>query len=182
MATSVLPAAGPWAFDKAHTTIGFVVRHMVVSKVRGSFGEFDGRIHLAEDLARSQVEVHIAAASITTGVADRDRHLTSPDFLDVVRYPTIDFVSTGITGSGSEWQVTGDLTIRGVTRPITLDATYHGLGRNPWGQEVAAFTVTGEIDREAYGMTWNQALEAGGVLIGKTIKVEIEIEANPAAA
>ncbi|MCA2228623.1 YceI family protein [Nonomuraea aurantiaca] len=177
-----VPAAGTYNLDAAHTTIGFVVKHMMVSKVRGSFGDFTGSVTIADNPLESSAELTIKTESLTTGVADRDGHLRSDDFLSVEKFPTITFTSTRVVShSGDEFTVVGDLTIRDVTKEIELTVEYGGAGTNPWGQAVWGFSLTSEFDREDFGLTWNQALETGGVLVGKKIKVEIEGEANPAA-
>ena len=176
-----LPAAGTFNLDAAHTRIGFVVKHMMVSKVRGHFDQFSGSVTVAENPLDSSAELSIKAESISTGVADRDGHLRSDDFLAAEKFPEITFRSTRVVGhSGDEFTVLGDLTIRDVTRQVELTVEYGGAGTNPWGQEVWGFSITTEIDREEFGLTWNQALETGGVLVGKKIKIEIEGEANPA--
>jgi len=173
-----IPAPGTFTLDAAHTTVGFVARHLVVSKVRGSFTQVTGDITIADDPLASSVTVHIPAASIDTGVADRDAHLRSPDFLDVEKWPELTFRSTGVVQpAGSKFELVGELTIRDVTREVTLDVEFEGVAVSPWGQEVVAFTASTEIDRENFGITWNQALETGGVLVGKTVKIEISAEA-----
>jgi polyisoprenoid-binding protein YceI len=173
-----IPEPGTYALDPAHTTVGFVARHLVVSKVRGSFTDVSGTITVAENPLTSSVDVVIGAASFTTGVADRDNHVRSADFLDVEHYPTLAFRTVGLTHTaGGAFTLAGELTIRDVTRPIELAVELEGAARNPWGREVIAFTASGEIDREEFGITWNQALETGGVLVGKTVKIEIAAEA-----
>lgn len=177
-----LPAAGTFNLDAAHTRIGFVVKHMMVSKVRGHFDQFAGSVTVAENPLESSAELTIKAESISTGVADRDGHLRGDDFLAAEKYPEITFRSTRVVGhSGDEFTVLGDLTVRDVTRPVELTVEYGGAGTNPWGQAVWGFSITTEIDREEFGLTWNQTLETGGVLVGKKIKIEIEGEANPTA-
>ncbi|GAA1618484.1 YceI family protein [Nonomuraea sp. NPDC048882] len=177
-----IPAAGTYNLDVAHTSIGFVVKHMMVSKVRGRFEKFEGAVTIAENPLESTAELTIQTESITTGVADRDGHLRSDDFLSVEKFPTITFKSTRVAGhKGDEFTVVGDLTIRDVTREVELTVEYGGAGTNPWGQAVWGYTITTEFDREDFGLTWNQALETGGVLVGKKVKIEIEGEANPAA-
>jgi len=177
-----IPEAGTFELDPAHTTTGFVARHLMVSKVRGSFGKVTGALTIAGDPLASSVDVTIDAASIDTGVADRDTHLRSPDFLDVERWPTLTFRSTRVEHAGdSEFVVVGDLTIREVTREVRLAVEFEGVARNPWGKEVVGFTATTEIDREEFGITWNVALETGGVLVGKKVKIEIAAEAVRAA-
>ncbi|GGS79074.1 YceI family protein [Nonomuraea spiralis] len=176
-----IPAAGTYNLDVAHTRIGFVVKHMMVSKVRGSFGAFSGSVTIAENPLESTAELTIQTASIDTGVGDRDGHLRSDDFLAVDKYPEITFRSTRVVGhSGDEFTVVGDLTIREVTKQVELTVEYGGAGTNPWGAAVWGFSINTEFDREEFGLTWNQTLEAGGVLVGKKVKIEIEGEANPA--
>lgn len=173
-----IPAAGTYVLDQAHKRVGFVARHMMVSKVRGQFAEATATITIAENPLDSSVTATIQASSIETGQADRDAHLRSGDFLDVETYPTLEFRSTGVKShSGNEFVLTGDLTIKGVTRPVELDVEFEGVGRSPFGQEIFGFTATTEIDREDFGLTWNVALETGGVLVGKKVKIEIEGEA-----
>lgn len=170
--------------DSAHSSIGFAVRHMVFAKVRGRFGAFQGAVHLdPENLEKSRVKVEIDAASIDTGTADRDNHLRSADFFDVEQFPKLTFESTRIEHAGGErYSVTGKLTIRGVEREVTLAAEYGGLAKDPWGNQRALFTATGSIDRRDYGLKWNQALEAGGVLVGERVDLELEAQAVDAAA
>ncbi|HEX2236006.1 MAG TPA: YceI family protein [Actinomycetota bacterium] len=171
-------AAGTWVLDPAHSTIGFVSRHMMVAKVRGRFGEFEAAIHVEDDLDRSWAEASIVAASLDTGNEQRDGHLKSPDFLDVERFPRLTFRSTSVEHvDGPRWRIRGDLAIRDITLPVELDAELNGTDVNPWGREVAFFSAAGEFDREDYGMVWNQALESGGVLVGKKVQLEIEGEA-----
>jgi len=167
---------GTWGFDKTHTALTFIARHMMVTKVRGTFPAFDGSVEVAEDPADSKVNVTIETASVTTGSADRDAHLISPDFFDVASYPTIKFVSTDLREENGQWLMTGDLTIKDVTRPVTLDVTFEGSNTSPWGKTVAGFSASTEVDREDWGLTWNLALETGGVLLSKKVKLEIETE------
>jgi len=170
-------APGTWVLDKAHTTVGFVARHMMVTKVRGRFDDFDGAIHVADAVEDSWAEATIKTDSITTNSADRDGHLRSNDFLQIDEYPEISFRSTKLERSGEDWKATGDLTIKGQTHPVVLDVTFEGTNVNPWGKEVAFFSASTEIDREKWGITWNQALESGGVLVSKKIRLEIEAQA-----
>jgi polyisoprenoid-binding protein YceI len=173
-----IPAPGTFALDPAHTLVGFVARHLVVSKVRGSFTQVSGAITVAENPVESSVEVTIGAASIDTGAPDRDGHLRSPDFLDVERFPSLTLRSLRVVDfSGSEFKLVGELTIRDVTREVQLDVAFDGVAQNPWGKEVVAFTATTEIDRDEFGMTWNVALETGGVLVGRKVKIEISAQA-----
>jgi polyisoprenoid-binding protein YceI len=173
-----IPAAGTFALDPAHTRVGFVARHMMVSKVRGAFTEVSGDVVIADDPADSAVSAVIPAASIDTGVADRDKHLRSADFLDVDKFPALTFRSTGLVPDRENtFTLRGELTVRDVTRPVELEVEFEGAARSPWGQEVIGFTATTEIDREEFGITWNQALETGGVLVGRKVKIEISAEA-----
>jgi polyisoprenoid-binding protein YceI len=173
-----IPTPGTFSFDPAHTIVGATARHLMVSKVRGKFTDVTGSIVVAENPLDSAVEVVIKAASIDTGAADRDNHLRSADFLDVENYPELTFTSTRVVKQdGAEFVLAGDLTIRGVTREVELEIEYHGVTNSPWGQQVIGFSATTELDREDFGMTWNAALETGGVLVGKKLKVEIEVEA-----
>ena len=151
---------------------------MMIAKVRGRFREFEGTIHIGERPEDSRVEVVIEAASIDTRDRTRDRHLRSADFLDVERYPELRFTSTSVrAGDNDRWQVTGDLTARDVTCSVVLDLEYDGAMVDPWGNLRAGFLATTEIDREQFDITWNQALEAGGFLVGKGVRIEIDVEA-----
>jgi len=174
-----IPLAGTFSIDPAHTTVGFVARHLMVSKVRGSFTEVAGSITIGEDPLTSSVEATIGAASITTGAPDRDGHLRSGDFLDVEKYPNLTFRSLRVVRQhGGDFVLVGELTIRGVTREVELRVEFDGAVVNPWGQEVIGFTASTEIDREEFDITWNQALETGGVLVGKKVKIEISAQAK----
>jgi polyisoprenoid-binding protein YceI len=175
----VIPQPGRFVIDPLHTTVGFVARHLVVSTVRGSFGEVSGVIIVSEDPLASSVQASIGAASITTGAPDRDSHLRSPDFLNAATFPFLTFRSLRVARhSGAEFVLVGELTIRDVTRAVELAVGIDGVVRNPYGHEVIGFTASTEIDREEFGMTWNVALEAGGVLVGKKVKIEISAEAT----
>jgi polyisoprenoid-binding protein YceI len=177
-----LPQAGTWTFDGSHTTVGFTARHLMVSKVRGSFTSFSGGIEIAPTPEESWVEVTIDAASIDTREPQRDAHLRSGDFLDVEHHPSLHFRSTEVVPTGpSTGKVRGDLTVRGVTRPVELDVEFLGVVKDPWGGQRFGVVATGEIDREDFGLTWNMALEAGGVLVGKRVQLQIEAEAVLAA-
>jgi len=173
-----------WNIDPNHSSIGFSARHMVFAKVRGRFARWSGTFRLdEEDLTRSAVEVEIDAASIDTGVADRDAHLRSPDFFDVARFPKLRFASKKVEKSGDgHYRISGDLTIRDVTRQVVLQAEYGGQAKDPWGNQRVGFTATASIERGDFGLKWNQVLEAGGVLVGERIDVEIELQAVKAAA
>jgi len=179
---SGLPAPGEWQIDPSHSSVEFVVRHLVVGKSRGRFADFSGKIQVAEVPEQSSVEVVIQAASIDTRDERRDGHLRSADFFEVDSYPTIEFRSTAVEPHGDTWKVTGDLTIKGRPRPVVLDVELGGLVTDPWGNSRAAFSASTEVDREDWGLTWNQALEGGGLLVGKKARIELEIEAVAAPA
>jgi polyisoprenoid-binding protein YceI len=167
-----------WTIDSAHSSVGFAVKHLMVSTVRGQFKEFNADLALdTGDLTRSQVSAEIAAASIDTREEKRDEHLRSADFLDVEHHPAIRFESRRIERSGDAYRVVGDLTIRGTTREVALDLDYAGLQKSPWGDTRTGFSLHGTIDRKDFGLVWNVALEAGGVLVGDKIALAIEIEA-----
>lgn len=171
-----------WIFDTAHTNVNFSVKHMMVSKVKGAFEEMEGTVEGdPENLEGGSVSVTIQTGSITTNNKDRDNHLRSADFFDVENYPEITFTSTEIkqTDDG-EYDVVGDLTVHGVTKEHTFKMEYNGTGKNPWGVTVVGFEGETELSRKEFGLTWNQALETGGVLVGDKIKVTIEGQLNPA--
>ena len=175
-----------WNIDPVHSGIQFVVRHMVVSKVRGSFTRFGGSILVDEDdPAASSVEVRVEAASVDTREPKRDSHLRSADFFDVEKYPEIVFRSTEVEpGDGPTMRIRGDLTLHGVTRPVTLEAEGLGREKDPWGGERAGFSARASINRRDFGLEWNQVLESGGVVVGEKIELELEVEAvkaQPAA-
>lgn len=179
--------AETWNIDPAHTSVEFVVKHMMFTTVRGRFKDVKGTVSVDEkNPGRSTVTAEIAAASIDTGAADRDKHLRSADFLDVEKHPTITFRSKRVEGAmgkeGDRFKVTGDLTIRGTTMEVTLDVTFEGRGKDPWGNQRAGARATTEIDRREWGLKWNQALETGGILVGNNVRIEIEAQAVAAAA
>lgn len=178
MTTITLPQTGTWTFDPAHTVIGATVRHLMAAKVRGTFKTFDGTISVNDDLEQSSVQLTIDAASIDTGAEDRDNHLRSADFLDVENHPTIEFRSTTVRPvGGNDYEVEGELTMRGETRSVTLRVAFLGLVTDPWGNDKAIFSGSTKINREDWGLTWNQALETGGWLVGKTIDIEFDVQA-----
>jgi polyisoprenoid-binding protein YceI len=172
-----LPARGDWKIDPTHSTVEFVGRHLMVSKVRGRFTDLDGVIHVAEDPSDSSVEVTIRTDSLDSRDPQRDAHLRSDEMFDIERYPTMTFRSTKVEGESHEWKVSGDLTIKDITRPVVLDVEYTGVVSDPWGGQRAGFSATAEVDREDWGINWNVALEAGGWLVSKKIRLEIEVEA-----
>ncbi len=170
---------GVWEIDPAHSSVGFSVRHLMVAKVRGRFTAFAGTISAAPDPANSTVQVEIDTASVDTREDTRDGHLKSPEFLDVEQWPSMTFVSTAVHYSGGErFQVDGDLTVRGVTRPVTLDGEFTGVQQDPWGGTRAGFEARTEFNRKDFGLDWNAVLEGGGVLVGDKVTVELEIEAK----
>jgi polyisoprenoid-binding protein YceI len=177
-------AAQTWQIDKAHSDIHFTVRHMVITKVRGRFLKWDGTLTLDEqDWSKSRVEVAIDAASISTNDEKRDAHLRSADFLDAEKFPKLTFKSTKVeTGKGDKLFVTGDLTIRDVTKAVTLEVEKLGKAKDPWGNNKIAFNGKVAIQREEFGAKWNQALETGGVLVSDRVDIELEVQAVRAAA
>ena len=173
-----IPAAGTYVLDAAHKRVGFVVRHLMVSKVRGNFGEATATVTVGEDPLQSSVTASITTASVFTGQPDRDNHLRTGDFFEAEKYPTIEFRSTGIKSfDGNEFILDGELTIKDVTKSVELLVEFEGVGRSPYGFDIFGFSATTEIDREDWGLTYNMALESGGVMIGKKVKIEIEGEA-----
>ena len=167
--------------DTSHSNIDFSIRHLVIAKVRGRFTKFSGAIELdADDLAKSKVSVEIEAASISTNDDKRDAHLRSADFFDVENFPLITFTSKQVEVDGSDLRVTGALTIHGVTRDVVLQAESLGTAKDPWGNERIAFAAKTAIDRKDFGLRWNQVLEAGGLLVGDKVEIELEVQAIPA--
>jgi polyisoprenoid-binding protein YceI len=171
-----------WQLDSAHTQVEFRAKHMMITTVRGRFADTSGTIMVDEENPEnSSVEVRIDARSIDTRVEDRDTHLRSEDFLNVEKYPEVTFRSKRIEGAhaepGDEFLVVGDLTIRGETKEVELDATYEGQGKDPWGGTRAGFTASTKVDRRDWGLTWNQALETGGILVSNDITIELQIQA-----
>jgi polyisoprenoid-binding protein YceI len=175
-------ATTTWQIDPMHSTIEFAVKHMMFTTVKGRFTRFTGTIKADDQNPNnSTTEVDIESASIDTGVADRETHLRSPDFLDVQNHPTIKFRSTRVSGAhakpGDSFELTGELTILGKTIPVTLQASFEGVGKDPWGKQRAGFSAKTEIDRRQWGLEWNQALETGGVMVGHKVKIEADIQA-----
>lgn len=171
-------AADVYAIDKGHSEVSFQIRHLVTN-VRGRFNDFEGKINLdPQNLPQSSVEFRIKAASIDTGVADRDKHLRNADFFDVEKYPEITFKSKSIQAAGKDtYNVTGDFTMHGVTKQITLPVTFLGTAKDPWGGTRAGFETATTIDRKEYGIVWNKALDAGGAMLSDDVKVAINLEA-----
>src|SRR3954453_5156533 len=173
-----IPAAGTYLLDAAHKRVGFVVRHLMVSKVRGDFAEATATITIADNPLDSSVTAEIDTASVHTGQPDRDNHLRTGDFFEAEKYPKMTFRSTGIKShDGNEFVLDGELTIKDVTRPVELLVEFEGVGRSPYGFDIFGFSASTEIDREDWGLTWNMALEQGGVMVAKKVKIEIEGEA-----
>jgi len=166
-----------WNIDTAHSQIGFAVRHMMISTVRGKFAKFDADVQgELGTLSQARVTARIDAASVDTGDEKRDGHLRSADFFDVEKYPTIEFKSTQVSQQGATLTVQGLLKIRDQEHPIELQGEMVGPGKDPWGSSKLGFSMSGDVDREQWGLTWNQALEAGGVLVAKKVKLELEIQ------
>lgn len=177
MTVSVVPAPTTWKIDTSHAHAEFAVRHLMISTVKGRFGDVQGVVRFDDsDLPKSSVDVKIGVASIDTREPQRDAHLRSADFFDAERFPEITFKSTRIEGTGDSFKVTGDLTIRGTTRPVILDVTAEGRGKDPWGGERAGFSATGKIKRSDFGLTWNQLLETGGVAVGDDVRISVDVE------
>jgi polyisoprenoid-binding protein YceI len=177
-------AQSKWNIDLSHSGVNFSIRHMVISKVRGRFTKFTGVLNLEdEDITRSVVEATIDASSIDTGVEQRDAHLRSGDFFDVEKYPELRFRSTRIEKlEDDRFRVVGELTIRDVTREVALDVEGGGRAKDPWGNERTGFVAKTTLDRKDFGLKWNQALEAGGVLVGDRVDIELDVQAVKAAA
>ncbi|HEY0996425.1 MAG TPA: YceI family protein [Gemmatimonadaceae bacterium] len=182
-ATTTQPQVTTWTIDPAHTSVEFAVRHMMISTVKGRFADVQGTLTFDEaDPTRSTVDVTIATASVDTRSEQRDGHLKSADFFDVEKFPAIRFTSTRVTKTGSDsYDLVGNLTIRDVTREVTLKVEDQGRGTTPWGQVQAGFTASTRVDRKDFGLTWNQALEAGGVLVADEVKISVEVEFTKAA-
>lgn len=177
MSTVTAPARTQWSIDPSHSHVEFSVRHLMIATVKGRFAEVQGTVVIDEaDPTRSEIDVTIAAASVDTRVTQRDEHLRSADFFNVEKFPSLTFKSRRIERDGDDLKLVGDLTIRGVTREVTLDVTEHGRQTDPWGGLRAGFEATGKIKRSDFGLTWNQALEAGGVAVGDDVKLAIDVE------
>jgi polyisoprenoid-binding protein YceI len=177
-ATAAPSQTSTWTIDASHSHVEFAVRHMMVATAKGRFADVQGTVQWnGADLATAVIDVVIPVDTIDTKNEQRDGHLKSPDFFDAASFPSMTFKSTRITpGSGNEFTIEGDLTIRGTTRPITLAAESHGQLRDPWGLDRAGFSATGKIDRLAYGLNWNAALETGGFVVAQDVKISLEIE------
>ena len=177
MTAPIANATNTWRIDASHSSVEFSAKHMMFTTVKGRFGEVEGSIEINGDAPEAAiVNVTMKAASIDTRSEQRDGHLRSADFLDVENYPDVMFKSTKISGAKEHFTIAGELTIRGTTKPITLDVTYEGTGIDPWGGERLGFSADAKIDRREFGLTWNQALEAGGVLVSNDIKLHIDAQ------
>jgi len=166
-----------WVIDPTHSEVAFKVKHLMISNVKGNFSAFEvNALTDGDDFSHAEINVSINTSSISTGVADRDAHLKSPDFFDSANFETMTFVSKSLTGSGDDYKLEGDLTIRGITNPVSLNVEFGGLMTDPWGNVKAGFNVDGKINRKDWGLTWNAALEAGGVLVADEVRINAEIE------
>ncbi|HWL41731.1 MAG TPA: YceI family protein [Ilumatobacter sp.] len=175
MSTPQIPA-GTWNVDPTHSRVGFVARHMMVSKVRGSFADYTADVVIADNLLESSVSAVVQVGSVDTGNADRDGHLRTNDFFDVENYPTLSFRSTSIIADGDDYQLHGELTIKGITKPVEFDLEFEGLGADPWGGTRAGFEAKAVVDRTDFGVEFNAALETGGVLLGDKVTIELDIQ------
>lgn len=176
--SSTIPAAltpGTWTLDGAHSDVGFTVRHAGISKVRGSFDDVTATLRVAGTVEKSLATATIAATSFNTHDANRDAHVRGADFFDVEQHPHLTFVSTGCTGSGETYELHGDLTIRGITKQVTLHTEFNGVAVDPFGATRAGFSATTVISRKDFGLTWNAALEAGGVLVGDKVTIHVDV-------
>jgi len=165
-----------WTIDPTHSEVGFKVKHMMFTNVKGLFNDYSADIDFNDDLKDANLQFEAKINSIFTNNADRDNHLKSADFFDVDQYPTLNFKSTNIQGNGSEYEITGDLTIKGITKPVTLNAEFSGLMTDPWGNTKVGLNLDGKINRKDFGLTYNAALETGGVLVGEDVKLNAEIQ------
>jgi polyisoprenoid-binding protein YceI len=168
---------GSWNVDASHSTVGFVARHLMVSKVRGTFTAFSGSITVAEQPLDSTVEASVEMSSVSTGDEGRDAHLLGTDFFDVEQFPTMTLVTTGLRPQGADYVLSADLTIKGVTKPVEFDLEFSGVATDPWGNTKAGFEASTEISRKEFGLEWNVALETGGVLVGDKVKIVLDIQA-----
>jgi len=169
--------AGTWTIDPSHSEVGFSVRHLMVSKVKGNFEKFEGTINITDEPSQSSVNVEVDLDSINTRDEQRDGHLRSADFFEVEKNPKMTFASTAVSGSGTDYTVTGDLTIKGVTKPVDLELEFNGISPDPWGGTRAGFSAETEISRSDYGIDFSMPLDGGGVVVGDKIKVILEVEA-----
>ncbi len=165
-----------WTIDPTHSEVGFKVKHMMFTNVKGLFNDYSADIDFNDDLKEANLQFEAKINSIFTNNTDRDNHLKSADFFDAEQYPTLNFKSTKIEGNGSEYEITGDLTIKGITKPVTLNAEFSGLMTDPWGNTKVGLNLDGKINRKDFGLTYNAALETGGVLVGEDVKLNAEIQ------
>jgi polyisoprenoid-binding protein YceI len=168
---------GIWNVDPVHSSVGFVARHMMISKVRGHFSTFSGAITVAEDPLQSSVEAEVDLGSIATGDEQRDAHLKGADFFNIEQHPMMHFKSTGLKADGDDYILTGDLTVAGKTRSVDFELEFDGVEKDPWGGTRAGFSASADVSRKEWELTWNVALEAGGVMIGDKVKIELEVQA-----
>jgi polyisoprenoid-binding protein YceI len=175
MSTPEIPA-GTWNVDPTHSRVGFVARHMMVTKVRGQFSDYTADVAIGDNPLDSKVSVAVQMASVDTGSSDRDGHLRTNDFFDVDTYPTMTFESTSIVSDGDDYKLIGDLTVKGVTKSVEFDLEFEGLGADPWGGTRAGFEAKTVIDRTDFGVEFNAALETGGVLLGDKVTIELDIQ------
>ncbi len=173
--TDVL-APGTWTIDPTHTTIAFVARHMMLSKVRGTFGDFTADVTIGDDPLESVVTAEVQMASIDTGNTDRDAHLRNNDFFAIDEFPTMSLRSTDVQRDGDDYVLHTELTVRGVTRPVDFALEFGGIGQDPWGNTRAGFEASATINRKDFGIEWNTALETGGVLVGDKIQIELDVQ------
>ena len=167
-----------WVIDPVHSEISFKVKHLMISNVKGTFKEFDATVYTdGDDFSTAAIEFSLKPASVDTGVADRDGHLKSPDFFDIEKYETISFKSESLTKVDDEnYELSGDMTIKGITKNLKLAVEFGGVAKDPWGNSKAGFTLNGKINRKDWDLTWNSALEAGGVLVGETVNIICEVQ------
>jgi polyisoprenoid-binding protein YceI len=168
---------GTWTVDPRHSTVGSVAKHLMITKVRGRFNDVEGTITIAPNPLDSKVEATVNLASVSTGDAQRDEHLVSPDFFDVERYPTMTFTTTAVKEDGSDYRLFGDLTVHGVTRAVDFDLEFEGVTTDPWGGTRASFSAEADINRRDFGLEWNTVLETGGLLVSDKVKVQLDIQA-----
>jgi polyisoprenoid-binding protein YceI len=169
-------ATGSWSVDQSHSSVSFSVRHLMISKVRGSFAAFSGTVTVPEDRLATVVDVIIDPTSVSTGDAMRDGHLKNNDFFDVEKFPTWEYKSTSIQPKGSSYVLVGNLTVRGVTKPVELDVEFEGIGTDPYNNTKAGFSASGEVNRKDWGVEFNMPMEAGGFVIGDKVKIELDVQ------
>lgn len=169
--------AGTWNIDPSHSTVGFTARHLMITKVHGTFKTFSGTITVGANPLQSSVEATVEMVSVHTGDDGRDNHLRTGDFFETDRFPTMTLKSTGVTASGGDYVMATDLTIKGVTKPVSFNLEFEGVSKDPWGNTKAGFTASAEINRKDWGLEYNAVLETGGVVIGEKIKITLDIQA-----